>query len=233
MMVINVNYRHTPTHVYPVAWEDVEDAFEWIHENLEKFGGDGEKVVMGGISAGGQLTASFALAQHMGRTATKRPRLRGQVLIIPCLIGMDCYDEMKGRMKAPEVWSVQENEFAPVLPLARMKMFTELLKVERQDPKDRRLCPGYATDQEVRGLPPTVFGIAGLDPLRDEALLYAQQLAANGVPTDVSLFKGVPHGFRRFGDRLSESKHWDDVIVNGIRWALSEPAATAFEVKTR
>ena len=47
------------------------------------------------------------------------------------------------------------------------------------------------------------------------------------VPTNISLFKGVPHGFRRFGDRLSASKAWDKVMHEGIKWALSKPAPSA------
>lgn len=52
------------------------------------------------------------------------------------------------------------------------------------------------------------------------------------VPTDINVFKGVPHGFRRFGDALSASKRWDNVIDEGIKWGLSNPAATRdFNVK--
>lgn len=43
------------------------------------------------------------------------------------------------------------------------------------------------------------------------------------VPTRVDVFPGLPHGFRRFGDRLTECRRWDRVIVEGIGWALSNP----------
>lgn len=46
------------------------------------------------------------------------------------------------------------------------------------------------------------------------------------MPTEVNVFKGVPHGFRRFGAKLSASKRWDDVMENGIKWALQKPKAT-------
>ena len=42
----------------------------------------------------------------------------------------------------------------------------------------------------------------------------------------MSLFQGVPHAFRQFGDKLSASKRWDEVIENGIRWVLSKPTPT-------
>jgi hypothetical protein len=47
----------------------------------------------------------------------------------------------------------------------------------------------------------------------------------SSVPTSVNVFKGVPHGFRRFGDQLSVSKRWDEVMEEGIRWAWTRPPA--------
>lgn len=53
------------------------------------------------------------------------------------------------------------------------------------------------------------------------------------VPTDVHVFPGVPHGFRRYGDKLAaSSKRWDEVMTNGISWALSSPEVGSFEIKS-
>lgn len=52
------------------------------------------------------------------------------------------------------------------------------------------------------------------------------------VSTDVHVFRGVPHAFRRFGDKLSASKYWDRVMNDGISWALTNPTAGPFEIKS-
>jgi acetyl esterase/lipase len=231
-MVLNVNYRHTPENAFPTAWHDSQDAFAWLHKNIEEIGGDASKVVVGGISAGGQLAASLTLEQHLGKSEIIQglPTLAGQILIIPCVASPSTYDQGPGKLL--KVSSRVENENAPLLPKTVLEYFSSLLKAGIPDLKDTKLNMVNATPEEVTGLPPTVFGIAGLDPLRDEALLYAKLLAEANVPTEVRLFKGVPHGHRRFGKALKASEHWDQCVDEGILWALSKPEATGkFEVK--
>jgi acetyl esterase/lipase len=233
-VVLNVNYRHTPEHTFPTAWHDSQDAFAWLHKNVNEIGGDASKIVVGGISAGGQLAASLALEQHLGKSEVTKdlPTLAGQILIIPCVASLSTYDKDKGPGKQLKVSSYVENENAPLLPKKVIEFFMELLKAGTPDLKDTKLNIVNATPEEVRGLPPTVFGIAGLDPLRDEALLYAKLLAETNVPTEVRLFKGVPHGHRKFGKALKASEHWDQCVDEGILWVLSKPEATReFNVK--
>ncbi|SPO01638.1 related to lipase/esterase [Cephalotrichum gorgonifer] len=232
VIVLNVNYRHTPEYKYPVPWNDAEDAFEWAHAHIRDIGGNPLKVVVGGISAGAHFTASLTLQKHLGKVATSCPPIAGQVLMIPCLVAMDCYGPQLAKMADPSVSSMVENANAPILPVDRCRWFSNMLEVKDPEGEGVRLSPGNASPEQVKGLPPTVFGITGLDPLRDEGLLYAKILTEAGVPTDIHLFKGVPHGFRRFG-QLSEAARWDRVLVDGIKWALSNPAASyEFTVKT-
>jgi acetyl esterase/lipase len=181
VIILNVNYRHTPEHTYPTAWHDAEDAFKWTHDNINDLGGDSGAVVMGGISAGAQLTASLVLGQHLGKTSIATyPPIAGQVLMIPCLVNPECYEPQLRKMKDPSVSSYKENIDAPILPVTRVKFFTDLLRIESLEVDDLALNPGNALPSQVKGLPPTTFGITGLDPLRDEGLLYAKMLAEEG-----------------------------------------------------
>jgi len=237
IVVLNVNYRHTPEWVYPTAWNDVEDAFAWLHENIDALRGDKDKVVVGGISAGAYLGASLALGKHLGRSTQPKvdelPPIKGLVLTIPALVNLNCYGPVMAQLKSPEVSSWETCKDAPILPRGVCEFFMGLLKVQGFDEGDVRMNPGLATAGQVKGLPPTVFGVAGFDPLRDEGLLFAKRLAEAGVPTDVHVFKGLPHGFRRYGEQLSECQRWDRIVENGIVWALSGPDATGvLEIKT-
>jgi acetyl esterase/lipase len=180
VIVLNVNYRHTPDFVYPTAWHDTQDALEWTHAHIEELGGIADKVLVGGISAGGQLSASLTLQQHLGKVAKNLPPIAGQILMIPCVANMDCYGPQLAQMKDPSLSSYKENENAPILPVKVARMFVDLLKIENPRDDDIMLSPGNATLEQVKGLPPTVFGVCGLDPLRDEALLYAKLLTEAG-----------------------------------------------------
>lgn len=235
VVVVHVNYRHTPEYTFPTAWHDSQDAFAWLHENITVVGGDASKIVVGGISAGGQLTASLVLEKHLGKVSTGLPPIAGQILMIPCLSHPDSY--AKGplkMMKSPRVSSYVENDDAPLLPRRTVDFFMNLLKTGTPEVRDTKLNPVNATLDEVKGMPPTVFGIAGLDPLRDEGLLYAKLLTEVGAATDINLFKGVPHGYRGAAPHLEASKAWDEVLQQGILWTLSKPKVTGkFEVTVK
>ncbi|KAH6886375.1 Alpha/Beta hydrolase protein [Thelonectria olida] len=228
--VLNVNYRHTPEYTYPTQWNDAEDAFEWAHDNMDKFAGNPERVILGGVSAGAWVAASLTLQKHL---KTNRPPLAGQVLMIPCLAYPDCYEPQLSQMKHPSVSSYKQNEQAPMLSVSELRWFSDKLKIENPDVKDIKLNPGNASPEQVKGMPPTVLGIVGLDPLRDEALLYAKMLTEVDVPTDVNLFVGLPHGFRWYDDQIPASRRWDKVVEDGITWALKEPLPNnEFHIKT-
>lgn len=109
VVVLNVNYRHTPDWIYPAAWLDAEEAFDWAVSTADLFGGDPEQIVVGGISAGGHLSAS--LAQKLNREG-RVGSLKGQVLMIPLTVLANCEWTMACKL---------ENESAPILPLSRLK----------------------------------------------------------------------------------------------------------------
>ena len=81
VVVINVNYRHTPNFVFPTAWNDGEDAFAWVHEHADEFHGDNLQIVVGGISAGAYITASLMLKLAADED-DRRTGVQGQVLMV-------------------------------------------------------------------------------------------------------------------------------------------------------
>ncbi|KAF4946742.1 hypothetical protein FGADI_10946 [Fusarium gaditjirri] len=178
--VLNVDYRHTPEFTHPTQWNDARDAFDWAHDNMDMMFWDPKRVIIGGISAGAWITASLTLQKHLNRAAEPRPPIAGQVLMIPCLVHVDCYKPQLRKMKSESISSYKTNSSAPMLSVEELGWFTSLLKIKNPDVNDVMINPGNASPEQVKGMPPTVLGVVGLDPLRDEALLYGKMLAEAG-----------------------------------------------------
>lgn len=87
MVVVNVNYRMATRFHMGHMLQDANAALAWIGRNIADFGGDPERIVLGGDSAGGQIAALVAatsfqpeLAKHYGLIpATATGKIRGIV----------------------------------------------------------------------------------------------------------------------------------------------------------
>jgi acetyl esterase/lipase len=56
-----------------------------------------------------------------------------------------------------------------------------------------------ARAEDLGGLPPTFICVGGADGFRDESIDYALRLGQAGVPTELHVYPGAPHGFELFG----------------------------------
>lgn len=173
ILVASVGYRHTPEFTHPTQVNDALDSFTWLVDNIDTIGGDRNRVIVGGISAGACLAAVVA---QQSRTTGTGVTICGQLLCIPWLVHPD--NNPSNTTAAPLTSSYQQNTHADVLPLGLLQLFTKLLSAS--GPGDPTLNPGLADDTVVAGLPKTCFLVAGQDLLRDEGLSYARKLDKNG-----------------------------------------------------
>ncbi len=61
---VAMNYRLAPQHLFPAGAEDVALAIDWLHRNIEGFGGDREAIFVLGQSAGAIHAASALFDQR-------------------------------------------------------------------------------------------------------------------------------------------------------------------------
>ena len=71
------------------------------------------------------------------------------------------------------------------------------------------------------GLPPAYFQICGMDPLRDDGLIYEKVLREeHGIKTKVDLYPGLPHGFWSWWPDAQFTKKQQQDAIQGLGWLL-------------
>jgi acetyl esterase len=178
VVVVSVDYRLAPEHPFPAGFDDCLAATKWVGDNVATLGGDAARIVVGGDSAGGNLSAAVALATRDGG-----PALAAQFLIYP---GVDFVEDA-------DYPSRSENAEGYFLTLDDMAWFSNHYLPEGADHNDPRASPIRAAS--LTGAPPAVIGTGEFDPLRDEGEAYAAALREAGVPVALRRAPGLVHGF--------------------------------------
>jgi acetyl esterase/lipase len=81
MIVVNANYRMAPHATMQHMMQDANAVLAWIEATIADFGGDPDRVVLGGDSAGGQLSALLAASTTQPELADHY-RLRPNAAIV-------------------------------------------------------------------------------------------------------------------------------------------------------
>ena len=176
-VVVSVDYRLAPEHKFPAAFHDVYGVAQWLTAHADQVGGDGDRIAIGGDSAGANLAAAVCLhaRDHEG------PKFVLQLLAYPAT-----------EFGVPRA-SLVENAHAPMLWAQDVTWFWDHYLDTEADRSDARAVPSAAAS--LAGLPPAVVITAQYDPIRDDGEAYAQALADAGVAVTSTRYPGVFHGF--------------------------------------
>ncbi|KAL5004086.1 hypothetical protein ScPMuIL_017542 [Solemya velum] len=88
LVIVSVDYRRSPEHVFPAAHNDCVTATKYFLRNAAKFGVDPKRVGVAGDSAGGNLAMSVVLKITREKDKTL-PTIKAQGLLYPLLQGID------------------------------------------------------------------------------------------------------------------------------------------------
>lgn len=174
---VSVDYRLAPETPYPGPLEDAYAGLDWVYEHAAEIGVDPERIGIGGSSAGGGLAAGLAL---LARDRGEIP-LRFQLLIYPMIDDRQVTES--SRWDVP-TWPPLSNETG---------WRAYLGPIYGSDDVPIYAAAARATD--VSGLPQAFIVVGTLDGFLDEDVDYAMRMIRSGVPVELHVYPGGPHGF--------------------------------------
>ncbi|KAL5641676.1 hypothetical protein ACGC1H_001973 [Rhizoctonia solani] len=191
-MVVSVDYRLAPEHVFPAAVDDSWTAVEWIYEHgAAELGIDPSKIAVGGSSAGGNLSA--VMTQRAVQRSPPIP-IMYQVLIVPVTDNTVQEDGSSLLPAHHESWVKWKNT-TPLIP-KEMLWFRSYYLPDKSKWAHVDASPLFQKDPQVWSkLPDAWVGIAELDILRSEGEAYAQKLKEAGKKIELVVYPGAPHSF--------------------------------------
>jgi acetyl esterase/lipase len=173
---VSVEYRLAPETAYPGPLEDCYAGLKWVHDHAGELGIDRSKLGIGGASAGGGLAAGLAL---LARDRGEVP-LAFQLLIYPMID--DTITSVSSSWEVP-IWTPRSNHAGWDAYLGNLRN------------GDVPIYAAASRAQDLSGLPPAYIPVGALDGFLDEDVDYAMRLTRAGVPTELHVYPGGPHGF--------------------------------------
>ncbi|KAJ6506536.1 Alpha/Beta hydrolase protein [Mycena sanguinolenta] len=212
LAIVNVDYRLAPEFPFPAGINDCYTAVKWTVENCKAIHGSLSKgFVVGGISAGANFAA--AVTHRLVKDPFfEKHNITGNLLQLPAVVHpAACPPEYASQLSS---WA--QNADAPILGKVAMDLFWDCLNGPPTHPDISPLLADHT------GLPPAYIQICGLDPHRDEGLLYERLLREKGVPTRLDIYPGVPHGFHVYAPTMTAAKKWEADMRAGLKWILAQ-----------
>jgi len=163
-------------HPYPAGLDDSFDTINYIKANAAQLGVRSDKLITGGHSGGGGLSA--ALTHRVIDTGTID--IAFQMPIYPMLDHR--MQTASSQMEGSAIWDRHTNAGAWERYLGHLGANV-----------GEYASPALRTN--LSGLPPTISWVGTVEPFKDETVAYIDALDAAGVATKFRLFEGGYHGF--------------------------------------
>jgi acetyl esterase len=165
---------------FPAGLNDCVSGLKWFVEQAPSFGVDPTRVVVAGESGGGNLTLATGL----------KLKQDGDIGLVRGLYALCPY--IAGRWPLPEHPSSTENN--GILLDLHNNHGAMTYGIDELEAGNPLAWPGFATEDDVRGLPPVMISVNECDPLRDEGVEFYRRLLRAGVPARCRQVMGTVHG---------------------------------------
>ena len=201
-VVVAPEYRLSLQAPFPAAIHDCYAALLWLRDHAHSLEVDPARLMVGGESAGGGLTAALCLMA----------RDRGQVHVafqMPLYPMLDNLDTPTSHNNHNKIWNTRRNHLAWRLYL-------------RQNATSPQVSPYAAAARatDLAGMPPAYTFCCTGEPFYAETLAYVEALRAAGVPAEVDVYEGLYHAFDMLEPQLPESQQARERFCAHVEQAL-------------
>lgn len=187
-VVVFPDYRLAWQSPYPAALEDCYAALEWMYDHAEELGIDRSRIVVGGESAGGGLTAALCIyARDKGKIPI--------ALQLPLYPMIDSDDTASSADNHGRVWNTRRNHWGWRHYLGTAYGTDNVSKYA-----------SAARETDYADLPPCYTFVLDGEPFYDETLTYVRKLQAAGIDASVDVYHGDMHAFDMLKPRDRQSQ---------------------------
>lgn len=169
---------------FPAGLNDCVSGLKWTHANAAALNIDPKRIVVAGESGGGNLSIATVL----------KLKQDGDLALVKGLYALCPY--IAGEWPLPQNPSSTENN--GLLLELHNNRGAMAYGIEAFNAKNPLAWPGFATEDDVRGFPPTVISVNECDPLRDEGIGFYRLLLRAGVAARGRMVLGSIHGTEIF-----------------------------------
>ncbi|HSP45113.1 MAG TPA: alpha/beta hydrolase [Chthoniobacterales bacterium] len=181
--VFALDYRLAPEHRFPAAVEDAVAGYRWLVAS----GIDPRFISVAGDSAGGGLAVALVMA------------LRNRSDTLPCCVAcMSPWTDMTGRGESIVANSERDSMFhgEDIGAYARVYLGSA-------SPETTLASPVFG---DFAGFPPLYLEVGESEVLKDDARQVHEKAVAAGVPSELRIVPGVPHGWQFGGPFVPEAR---------------------------
>ena len=193
-VVISVGYRLAPEFPYPAAIEDGYAALQWAAQQAAFLGGDPAQIMVGGDSAGANLSAALCILAR----DRKGPHIAAQLLFygnFGCL-SPDASPSMQAFGNGDYILT---RDACAWFEAQYTRGCPPTVKAEAT------FSPGIAAD--LTNLPKALVITAQYDPLRDDGEAFAHRLEATGNRVLLHRIENMLHGFLLCWEQYESVEH--------------------------
>jgi acetyl esterase len=209
-LVLNISYRLAPRHPYPAAIADTCAAYQWMVANAEAYGGDLDRIVVAGESAGANLVTALSVAatyrrdEPWARAVFDTGRVPSVAIPACGILQVTDVERFARRRKLPRwvrtVIGGVSQSYVGGTAAGDLDLADPLVVLERGEPP-------------ARPLPAFFVPVGTRDPLLPDTRRLERAVRAHGAPCEARYYPGELHAFHALIWRKQARRCWRDTLA--------------------